>query len=766
MKSEIMQNTDQNWIKGDLYFETIKVLFHNIQSQNYNDLFQVWKNDFINIHGHLDTQRKLDVNNLEKEYAVNLKDESSVFKLIFCLETYYSIVLRILAYKAVFNNGSFTIDIFHEDIFKDKGITNYTCKEDFNWFVKIDNIVPLLINLFKDVELKNNQLETDFIRELFENIFPTQVRHSMGEFYTPDWLANFVIDTVIEGDNEAFNKSYIDPACGSGTFIFILIRKFKKQSNNKIFHNVYGIDINPLTVLAAKTNYLLLYSREFVFDNNIKVNIPIYYADTIAANSHQTMLFQEANEYETIPINEQDYVVGNPPWVNWEYLPKTYRLKNAHLWQYYNLFSQKGMDASFIKEDISVLLTYVALDKYLKKGGKLAFVIKETLFKSVKQGEGFRKFKIQPTNTFINPYRVDDLTAIKPFKDAVTRTALFFVKKGERPKFPIDYVCWKPQNGKRQFNDMLDFSDIEKHIEFDWQKARPSDKNIENSGWITESEHKTIQSNAVLGKSSYVARTGLFTGGANGIFWLNIFDETNDTVFVRNITERAKNKMKKVEKEIEKEFVFPFLTGSELSFWEYTYSKYIICPHTSESKMYPVANEFLEKYPKTKNYFEVFKNELENRKGFTSFDKHIHLKYYYALQRIGEYTFAPYKVAWRFISKNFTPAVIEYTNDKYLGNKNIIGNEKIIFVGLDNKDEAYYLCGILSSTPYRETIESYMVGTQITPSIIKRLNIPSYDSNNNVHKSISEQCLLGHSSNEKDKYLNAIDEIVRGYLGL
>ncbi|NLD50750.1 MAG: hypothetical protein GX660_26720, partial [Clostridiaceae bacterium] len=98
--------------------------------------------------------------------------------------------------------------------------------------------------------------------------------------------------------------------------------------------------------------------------------------------------------------------------------------------------------------------------------------------------------------------------------------------------------------------------------------------------------------------------------------------------------------------------------------------------------------------------------------------------------------------------------------------KNIIGNEKIIFVGLDNKDEAYYLCGILSSTPYRETIESYMVGTQITPSIIKRLNIPSYDSNNNVHKSISEQCLLGHSSNEKDKYLNAIDEIVRGYLGL
>ncbi len=64
-------------------------------------------------------------------------------------------------------------------------------------------------------------------------------------------------------------------------------------------------------------------------------------------------------------------------------------------------------------------------------------------------------------------------------------------------------------------------------------------------------------------------------------------------------------------------------------------------------------------------------------------------------------------MAWRYISKHFTPAVIEYANDDYLGRKNIMPNEKIIFVGLNDRDEAYYLCGLLSSDIYRNTIENY-----------------------------------------------------------
>ena len=75
-------------------------------------------------------------------------------------------------------------------------------------------------------------------------------------------------------------------------------------------------------------------------------------------------------------------------------------------------------------------------------GGKLGFVIKETLFKSIKQGEGFRKFKIVPQKQELKVLRVEDLTSMKPFRDAVTRTAMIFVEKGLPTIYPVDYVVW------------------------------------------------------------------------------------------------------------------------------------------------------------------------------------------------------------------------------------------------------------------------------------------------------------------------------------
>lgn len=519
MKAKIVHLEKQGWVTGILYYESVRIMFDFISNKKDLQEYVQWKVDFVNIHGFLDTQRKLDFKKLEEDFGVTLKNEDDIFKLLFCLETYYSIILRLIGFKAVFKGADFTFDLFNENYFRKKGILNYSCKNDFNWFLLIPNISVCLIDLFSAIDLKYCLKETDFIKEIFESIFPTQVRHSMGEFYTPDWLVKFVVETVTSEDPNAAFKTYLDPSCGSGTFIFNLIQKYRKASHNAIYKNVFGIDINPLSVLACKTNYILLYSCDHNFKECEELEIPIYYADAIAANKCNNELFDDPfDKYENINIEKVDYIVGNPPWVNWEYLPKSYRMKNAHLWQYYNLFNQKGMDASFIKEDISVLLTYVVLDKYLKLNGKLGFVLKETLFKSVKQGEGFRKFRIHPTNTPINPFRVDDLTGIKPFKDAGTRTALFFATKGEEPKYPIDFVSWIPKNGKRTFENEQDITKLHDYINFTWQKARPSESGISNSGWITESEDKLQQSTSVLGKSDYVGRTGVFTGGANGIF--------------------------------------------------------------------------------------------------------------------------------------------------------------------------------------------------------------------------------------------------------
>jgi hypothetical protein len=107
------------------------------------------------------------------------------------------------------------------------------------------------------------------------------------------------------------------------------------------------------------------------------------------------------NLFAPLTIGQFDYIVGNPPWINWEHLPDGYRQSIAPIWIGYGLFQQKGMKAAFTKDDISVLMTYVAADKLLKDGGRLGFIITQSVFKSELGGKGFRQLRIpQPNNQF------------------------------------------------------------------------------------------------------------------------------------------------------------------------------------------------------------------------------------------------------------------------------------------------------------------------------------------------------------------------------
>ena len=121
--------------------------------------------------------------------------------------------------------------------------------------------------------------------------------------------------------------------------------------------------------------------------------------------------------------------------MNWESLPGDYRQITAPLWLKHNLFSHTGYDAILggAKDDISVLLTYVALNDYLKKDGRLGFVITQSVFKAAGGGQGFRRFQLVDS-TPIKVVAVDDMVEIKPFEGASNRTAVFIVERGRQTK--------------------------------------------------------------------------------------------------------------------------------------------------------------------------------------------------------------------------------------------------------------------------------------------------------------------------------------------
>jgi len=762
---------------------------HLLHAQ-YMSKYRNWKVNFSYCHGELDTQRKINVPKIEVTFDIEITDAEDLFKFIFSVDAFYISFLTLCAAKKL--DESYSTNNFDEYIelsyFKGRAIGNYFVPSNIFQGLCCNNIRDCLLSLatrIDHLEL-NTPLNVDLIREVFHELYPKEVRHGLGEFYTPDWMAHHIINL---NSKNLESGVILDPTCGSGTFLLAAMDQLNSQNGNKVgLQNILGFDINPVTAFAAKTNLILNMGIDQL-ENSI---LPIFNANILDYEknlSDRICTYDEAlSEIEKITINgkdtfsEQDILnleglsreiprlskervslaIGNPPWVNWEYLPSKYRDEYKGIWQNYGLFDYKGLNSIFIKEDISSLITYVTINHYLRDQGHISFVVKESLFKSIKQAAGFRKFYIKNSDTNFEVTLLEDLTGFNPFKGVSNNTVIFHAIKGNETKYPVHYKVWKLKP-KSKFQDTETLSTMKELVDFEYKLATPSNPEDLTSGWASLDEN-TFKNMALLtGESSYRARTGVFTGGANGIFWLDIISKAgNSSVIVKNKTERAKIKFEKIEAEIENDLLYPYASGSDIKMWSYTYNKYIVCPHTAATKMYPIAFDLIEeKFPHTANYFKFFKNGLKARKGFTSFDRKIHDAHYYTLQRIGEYTFARYKVAWKYIASEFICAVIQDTDDKYLGRKTIIPNEKIIYIGLDDKSEAYYLCGVLSSSYIRSLINSFKVSTQIAPSTIKNLNIPKYDPQNDFHQLISSLCEKGHMDVvNKDNYIAKIDEVL------
>lgn len=761
-----------------------------------NDRYLEWLANFRLTHGELDTQRQIGLKEPFTLYDISIREKSDIFKLVYCLDNFYTAYLTLISAKILDKQFCYERinDYMNFTFFRKLGIINYHPPKNLIFYEKKIWKQFSITKVFKEINrwqiTKWNNC--DFIRELFHAIYPRSIRHNLGEFFTPDWLAEYIIKSSLKNlQGNVEDKKILDSTCGSGSFLINAQNLLRRQGNNINFSNLYGFDINPVSSFAAKTNLIInnftnILKAEKSFLKVFTCNILEFEKQKNIAKENNILSFSDLERrFEKIASKSGSYtmdeilqlwnlehlaaglfkgadlIIGNPPWVNWEYLPNEYKRNTAHIWRNYGLFNHKGINSSFIKEDISALIIYVSIDNFLKDTGIISLLVKESLFKSAKQANGFRQFHLQNKNISFKVNKVEDLTNIKPFNGVNNKTVIFYAKKGSATQYPVEYIIWKAARRKKiKDTDSLKLIDIERNFKFNKKWARPLDKSRINSGWITVSKNLFDELNIYLGKSQYKARTGVFTGGANGIYWMKIINEkSKNTVIVENITEQAKIKFNKIQCEIEKDILYPYMSGSELSFWDYKYSKYIACPHDKNTRIYPFSEGILRKdYPKTFKYFKIFESALKARKGFTSFDKKIHESNFYTLQRIGDYTFAPYKFAWKYIASSFTCAVIEDTEDSFIGRKTIIPNEKIMYVGTKNKMEAYYLCGLLSSTIFSKIIDSFKISTQIAPSIIDRLNLPLFNPDNIAHIAISKACLEGHKNTDKiDDSIKIID---------
>jgi hypothetical protein len=118
----------------------------------------------------------------------------------------------------------------------------------------------------------------DVFRTLYEFLVEPPVRRKLGEYYTPIWLVEMIINEF-----DVKEKIVLDPFCGSGTF---LIKTFYKKINegekpDKALNEMVGFDINPLGVTVARAELIIAYKR---VTGKEPENPPhVYHIDTLAS---------------------------------------------------------------------------------------------------------------------------------------------------------------------------------------------------------------------------------------------------------------------------------------------------------------------------------------------------------------------------------------------------------------------------------------------------------------------------------------------------
>lgn len=173
------------------------------------------------------------------------------------------------------------------DEFRQAGIYNVIESGFFDWILLAEGGQQYLARTVKRIQMFDwSDIDHDALKILYESVINADVRKGMGEYYTPDWLAEGVTAKVLE---KPLEQSALDPACGSGTFLFQAIRRIITAAEavgwdsprivEHVQNHVFGLDIHPVSVLLARVTYLLALG-EHLHDRG-DVWVPVHLGDSM-----------------------------------------------------------------------------------------------------------------------------------------------------------------------------------------------------------------------------------------------------------------------------------------------------------------------------------------------------------------------------------------------------------------------------------------------------------------------------------------------------
>jgi len=197
------------------------------------------------------------------------------------------------------------------------GAQIYNVVEDdlFGWVLDVEGGEQFLRNLIRQVSrFAWQDVKHDVLKVLYESVISAPTRKSLGEYFTPDWLAERVIAASIP---DPLNQRVLDPACGSGTFVFHAVRHLLAHAQKSGMSNsdaldlvqrqVFGMDIHPVSVVLARVTYLLAIGRERLLGERQEITVPVYLGDSMQWDYGADSIVRNSMN---VPIDAADMTSG------------------------------------------------------------------------------------------------------------------------------------------------------------------------------------------------------------------------------------------------------------------------------------------------------------------------------------------------------------------------------------------------------------------------------------------------------------------------
>ena len=219
---------------------------------------------------------------------------------MFLQHTYLTIIAKTLAARVLDLPAEDAGAILSGDALSDEGIYGAVESDFFDWALLDPAGRDLVLRIARQVaRFRLRDVEVDVLKVLYESLIDPAQRRDLGEYYTPDWLAAKLVAATVD---DPLRMKVLDPACGSGTFLFHTVRRLlaaareagwaDAQAVHAAAAQVRGLDVHPVAVIIARVTWLLALG-DTVRERREALHVPVYLGDALQWNLSQTVDVRE-----------------------------------------------------------------------------------------------------------------------------------------------------------------------------------------------------------------------------------------------------------------------------------------------------------------------------------------------------------------------------------------------------------------------------------------------------------------------------------------